>query len=232
MSHALIAINITVEVDLLNNGVYTEIGNVTDFNFPGIETDEVETTTLKSPGGVREYEGGLKTPGDGQMTLNWNPGDGTDLVIIGLHSARTKVNWRVTLPNGHIGVFRAFVKSYTPAMPLGDKMTLDATLKGSGPITWTAAAAPVNSLLPSIAGIAQVGQTLTAIEGLWSGGPTFTYQWQANGGSWSNISGATARTYVPIVGQVSQPVRCIVTGTNSAGNASATSGATAAVIAA
>ena len=91
------------------------------------------------------------------------------------------------------------------------------------------AATPVNSLLPSISGIAQVGQTLTAHPGTWSGNPVFTWQWKKAG---VNIAGATGKTYVPVVGDIAAAITVAVTATNSTGNATATSGATANVIAA
>jgi hypothetical protein len=90
-------------------------------------------------------------------------------------------------------------------------------------------AAPTNTAVPTISGTAQVGQTLTAANGTWTGSPAFTRQWKANG---TNISGATATTYIPVVGDVGKTITVTVTGTNAAGNASATSAATAAVIAA
>lgn len=88
---------------------------------------------------------------------------------------------------------------------------------------------PVNSRLPAIAGIAQVGQTLTAVAGRWSGEPALTYQWKKGG---ANISGATGLTYAPVTGDIGAAITVVETGTNPAGNASATSGATANVIAA
>lgn len=93
--------------------------------------------------------------------------------------------------------------------------------------------APTNSLLPSIAGIAQVGQTLTAIEGVWTNSPTsFTYKWQEDDSGWGDIAGATGKTYIPVVGSVGNPLRVIVTAVNGAGSTPATSAATADVIAA
>src|SRR4051794_41854075 len=54
-------------------------------------------------------------------------------------------------------------------------------------------AAPVNQTEPKIAGTAQVGQTLTASPGTWSGSPTsFAYQWRrcnAQGNGCANIGG-------------------------------------------
>lgn len=101
-----------------------------------------------------------------------------------------------------------------------------ASYFGAGVVN--AIGAPVNSVLPAITGIAQVGQTLTSTTGTWSGSPTYTRQWQANGVA---ISGATGATYVVVAGNVGQTIRVVVKATNSSGFVSATSAATAAVIA-
>lgn len=89
-------------------------------------------------------------------------------------------------------------------------------------------AAPTNTALPTITGTAQVGQTLTAANGTWTGSPTFTRQWKKGG---VNISGATSATYVPVEGDIGATITVTITGTNAGGSASATSAATAAVIA-
>lgn len=92
-------------------------------------------------------------------------------------------------------------------------------------------AAPVNTVLPTVTGTAQVGQVLTITLGTWTGLPTpvLTRQWQANS---VNIVGATGATYTPIIGQIGQTIRCVVTAVNASGSVSANSAQTAAVIAA
>jgi hypothetical protein len=92
-------------------------------------------------------------------------------------------------------------------------------------------AAPANTVLPAITGTAQVGQTLTSTTGTWTGRatPQLYRQWKAAGVA---IPGATAATYVPVVGDVGKAITVTVTGINITGKASATSAATAAVIAA
>jgi hypothetical protein len=99
-----------------------------------------------------------------------------------------------------------------------------------------AALAPSNTAPPVISGTAQDGQTLTASTGTWTGTPTisYSYQWQScnsSGGSCSNVSGATGSTYTLGHGDVGTTLRVIVTATNSAGSATATSEASAVVVA-
>lgn len=88
---------------------------------------------------------------------------------------------------------------------------------------------PVNTVAPAITGTAQVSQTLTSTTGTWSGSPTYVRQWFAAGVA---ISGATAATYVPVVGDVGKIITVRVTATNDKGNVSVTSAPTAAVVAA
>lgn len=88
---------------------------------------------------------------------------------------------------------------------------------------------PANSVAPAITGTAQVGQTLTSTTGTWSGSPTYTRQWKADGVA---ISGATAATYVVLVADVGKVITVTVTGTNDKGAVAVTSAPTAAVIAA
>ena len=95
---------------------------------------------------------------------------------------------------------------------------------------------PANTGAPSISGTASDRAVLTANPGTWTGtpAPTFTYQWRrcnAAGASCVDIAGATASTYTLTTTDIGATVRVVVTGTNPAGNASATSGQTAVVTA-
>lgn len=77
-------------------------------------------------------------------------------------------------------------------------------------------AKPVSTALPAISGTAQVGQTLTASEGMWTNSPaSYAYQWQNEG---SGISGATAATYTLTAGDLAGLITVAVTATNLAGS--------------
>lgn len=94
--------------------------------------------------------------------------------------------------------------------------------------------APVNVKAPVARGTAQVGQTLDADHGDWSGTQpiTYAYQWQrcnATGGSCAGISGANRELYDVKSQDVGHTLRVRVTAKNSAGSNSATSAATSVV---
>lgn len=89
---------------------------------------------------------------------------------------------------------------------------------------------PTNTVLPSISGTPQVGQTLTGSRGTWTGSPTsYTDQWYADGVA---IPGATSTTFAPTATQVGKVITYGVIATNGVGSSTeAVSAGTAAVTA-
>jgi hypothetical protein len=93
---------------------------------------------------------------------------------------------------------------------------------------------PANTSPPTISGAAQQGQTLTASPGSWSGTQpiSYGYEWRrcdSAGGSCAAIAGATASSYTLTSADVGSTLRVAVTGSNSAGSATAVSAPTAVV---
>lgn len=210
-------------------GTFELMGEVFEI-VPGEETTErVRATHMQSPGRRHEYISGMIDSGEGTFQLNWVPGNGTDTKIRALKASGEKTEHRITFPNGVTCTYDAIITGFSKALPLEDRMTATVTFSPSGDETWGAETAPTNSVLPAISGVAQVGEVLTAWPGIWTGAPTFAYQWEADG---TPIGGATAATYTPVVGQIGDVITVVVTGTNTAGSASGESVATAAVIAA
>lgn len=98
----------------------------------------------------------------------------------------------------------------------------------------TTAVAPNNLLRPAVSGIAQTGTTLTALDGLWDTAATYTYQWQhdtAGNNTFTNISAATSKTFLCVVGDVGNCLRINVTATNAGGSTTASSAPTKAQLA-
>ena len=93
-----------------------------------------------------------------------------------------------------------------------------------------AATKPTPKTPPKISGTAQVGLTLTATRGTWTGNPTsFHFQWlrcDTTGAACAAIPGATGKSYTPTATDVGHTLRVRVTARNSDGSATATSAAT------
>nr|MBA2559789.1 S8 family serine peptidase [Propionibacteriales bacterium] len=88
--------------------------------------------------------------------------------------------------------------------------------------TYSASSSPPPPLFnvtpPSIGGITQEGQTLTAVPGDWTGGPTsFAYQWRrcsSIGSSCGNVIGATSASYATGSADVGSTMQVAVTATD------------------
>jgi streptogramin lyase len=83
---------------------------------------------------------------------------------------------------------------------------------------------PTNASLPTIAGRALVGRTLTVTKGIWANDPgRFVYQWQRCRPGCTNIARATGDYYTLSARDVGAKARAIVTASNAGGSAQATS---------
>lgn len=101
-------------------------------------------------------------------------------------------------------------------------------------IASASATAPVSTKQPDPSGKAEDGQKVSVSNGTWTGQTpmTFTYQWQTCTAATvcTDIAGATGKSFDVGPAQVGSLLRAVVTATNAAGKASASSNLTTAVV--
>ena len=104
----------------------------------------------------------------------------------------------------------------------------------SSPTNVVLPAAPVNSVPPSISGVAEQGLALTEGHGTWSGSPTsYAYQWErcdSAGANCQPISGASAQTYTPVAADVGSTLVVQETAVNAGGVGSQANSQASAVV--
>jgi hypothetical protein len=231
-TNAAIGYGSLLEYSLNGGSSWLTLAEVMDITPPSDSVDIIDATHMQSANRTREFVEGLNDPGECSFEMNFVPGSAADLAIQSFRGAGA-IDLRITFPNAVIWTFKGIRTGYEPAIPNEDKMTATVTFKITGSYVATPAAAPTNTTLPAISGVAQEGSVVTAFEGVWTAAPTFGFQWQEFiSAVWTNIAGATAKTLtVPGGSTIGRPLRVVVTGTNAAGSATANSVQTADVIA-
>ena len=130
----------------------------------------------------------------------------------------------ITIPPGYVGS-----KLYCRVTATNTAGTSGASSADTVTIT-KGVGAPVNTVAPSISGTAQVGQTLTANIGTWTGTPTPTYSYEWQNSSYIILS--TSSTYTVASSDVGKTIYVYITATNTDGRVPVQSAATATVVAA
>jgi len=225
----------TVRIGRGPNPDWTLLVGTEDSPFPDQTPDDQDTTWQGSPNDTEESIRGMKKVATLPLPLQYVPGSATDLLLTELEEAGSDelIVLEITPNGGASHQWIAYVNTYrATALTARDKQMAEVVFKVQARLATVPASAPVNTTLPAISGLAQVGQVLTAWPGNWQPHGALSYQWQEDDGGWTNIAGATAQTYTPVVGQLGNPLRVVVTQTNSLGATVANAVQTAAVIAA
>jgi len=94
--------------------------------------------------------------------------------------------------------------------------------------------APVDSLPPIVSGVAQQGQTLLDVNGVWTNDPsTYNYQWEdcdSSGGSCAPIPGASTQSYTLLAADVGHTIAVKEIAVNAGGSSSPAQSAPTAVV--
>jgi len=94
---------------------------------------------------------------------------------------------------------------------------------------------PTNTAIPTISGVAAVGQILTASTGSWqaNGSLSFTFLWgrcDSSGSGCSNIAHTDSPTYIPVSADIGHTLLVYVTANSAGGSATVHSAPTTAVV--
>ena len=202
--------------------VYTTLGRQRDVTPPdGFSVDIVDATHNESPDVEEEVIPGIIRTKSISLEIEYKPNNAAVLLIQA--AKRLKKTFRSVWPDGRYIEWSGYIEDFETEAPTEEKQIATLSIKRSGPATTSAASAPTSSVLPAISGALEVDAVLTAYPGVWANEPTsFTYQWENAG---VNIGGATAKTYTVVAGDAGDSITVAVTGTNSAGSATATSAA-------
>lgn len=131
---------ITVEVETgAGTDAFFEIGLVNAVELAGDTVDQFDKTHMKSPGGRKEYGNGLIDGGEGGFTVNWAPGNDTDLFMNGWMTDRDTRKIRFTYPNGRYEQYPSNLTGWQRTAPMEDRMTGQATVKKAGDVEFGAA---------------------------------------------------------------------------------------------
>jgi hypothetical protein len=110
----------------------------------------------------------------------------------------------------------------------------DGTVSASSAQTATiVAATPGSTTVPVISNGTRVGDALSTSDGAWSpAAASYAYQWQRRViGVWTDIAGATSKTYTLVTADAGTVLRSKVVATNADGTGTSSSGASATIVA-
>lgn len=127
---------ISTLVDGSSPAQWIELAEVTNIGGPRETSEELDVTHLRSPGAYREFIQSFKDGGELPLTLNFLPSNATQNAYRADFEAdpqpvRTR---RITWPDGGTDTFSSFVKGVGRQAQVGQKLTLDITLRISGPV--------------------------------------------------------------------------------------------------
>lgn len=116
---------------------FTALAEVTDITGPGMSRELPDATHMKSPGGWREFLGGLKDAGEITVECNHLPNNethGAESGVLSLFASGERRAWRIKFPVSPEKIWEmdAVVSAFEPSFPVEDKLMLSVTLKVSG----------------------------------------------------------------------------------------------------
>ena len=137
MSDAISSKGIEFQVDF-GTGFET-LAEITDISGPSLSAEKIDVTSLDTVGSYREYITGFIEPGDITLAMNYTK-DTYDKMLTALN-AGTEYDMQILIPDSTTTdsklEFVGIVQTLAFAIPVGDKVSADATITVSGQTTFT-----------------------------------------------------------------------------------------------
>ncbi len=118
-------------------GDWFEVGLIVNITPPDEETEDVDVTVQKSPGGRKEYRPGLIEGGTSDFELRWVPGGATHTYLRQWKSSRETRSSRIRYPGDLYETFPAYPKNFPRTVNLGEAMAATLTVKVAGQPVWS-----------------------------------------------------------------------------------------------
>lgn len=122
----------------LSGGTSGNVGHIRSVSLSGIETEEVEVTTMSSSDAFREYVTGLSDPGEIQLDIVYSK-TSFNTVFNALGDSANE-EWTVTFPDSSTFKCNGFLKSVSLDSQMDEVIEGVAILKLSGKPTFAASA--------------------------------------------------------------------------------------------
>ena len=137
MTLAISSHGTVVSVQLTPGGAWTEIAEQGDVTPPEMSRNEFDSTTQEKD--IDAYVLGVLRRGAFSQPLNFLPGNNTHDHLTGVYKLlidNTITGWMVTYPDTAITrwVMSGQLQALKPAAPVDGKLSLDMTLRFSGPM--------------------------------------------------------------------------------------------------
>lgn len=128
-----------IAVQLTPGGAFTDIAEIGDVTPPSYTRNEFDATTQEKD--IDSYVLGVLRRGQFTQQVNFLPTNNTHDHLTGMYAlmiANTVTGWRVTFPvaaGSVVWVLSGQVQNIVPAAPVDGKLSLNVTLRFSGPMT-------------------------------------------------------------------------------------------------
>lgn len=121
-------------------GEQATVGKLSSIGEIAPESDEIDVTTLDSPGGAREFIQGARDPGEIELEGFFSKTDAGQACLRAAYFSGATGQALITFPDGATAAFSGFVKGFAVgAADVEGAIGFKATIRLTGAITFTTA---------------------------------------------------------------------------------------------